>query len=68
VQSCDEDKEKDDQFFLFLQVMEHKWNEIERGKLKYSGKNLSQCHYVRHKSHMDLAGIEPRPPRWEDGD
>jgi hypothetical protein len=40
VQPYDED-ENDDFFFLFL-VMEHRWNEIDRGKLKNSGKNLSQ--------------------------
>jgi hypothetical protein len=39
--------------FSFLQVMEHWWNETDRGKQKYSGKNLSQCHFVPHKSHMD---------------
>jgi hypothetical protein len=33
--------------------MEHGWNEIDRGKPKYSGKNLSQCHFVYQKSHMD---------------
>jgi hypothetical protein len=33
--------------------MEHRWNEIDRGKPKNSGKNLSQCHFVHHKSHMD---------------
>jgi hypothetical protein len=39
VQPCDEDEEKDDQFFfLFFRVMEHRWNEIDRGKPKYSGK------------------------------
>jgi hypothetical protein len=54
VQPCDEDEEKDDQFFLsFFQLMEHRWNEIDRGKPKYSGKNLSQCHFVHHESHMD---------------
>jgi hypothetical protein len=44
VQPCNEDDEK---------VMEHWCNEIDRGKPKYSGKNLSQCHFVHHKSHMD---------------
>jgi hypothetical protein len=39
-------------FVLFL-VMEHQWNETDRGKPKNSGKNLSQCHFVHHKSHMD---------------
>jgi hypothetical protein len=38
--------------FFFL-VMEHRWNETDRGKPKYSGKNLSQCHFVHHKTHMD---------------
>jgi hypothetical protein len=42
VQPCDEDEEKDDQFFSFFEVMEHRWNEIDMGKPKYSGKNLSQ--------------------------
>jgi hypothetical protein len=38
VQPCDEDEEKDDPFFFsFFQVLEHRWNEIDRGKLKYLG-------------------------------
>jgi hypothetical protein len=27
--------------------------------------NPSQCHFVQHKSHMDLTGRETGPPRWE---
>jgi hypothetical protein len=29
------------------------WNDIYRGKSKNSDKNLSQYHFVHHKSHMD---------------
>jgi hypothetical protein len=49
--------------FSFFRVKEHRWNEIDREKPKYSGKNLSQCHFFHHKSHKDLSGIEPVPPR-----
>jgi hypothetical protein len=55
-------------FFPFFQVMEHRWNETDRGKSKYSGKNLSQFNFVHHKSYMDRPGIESRPPRGEAGD
>jgi hypothetical protein len=34
------------------------WNDIGRGKLKNSGKYLSQCHFVHQKSHMDWPGRE----------
>jgi hypothetical protein len=53
-------------FCLFL-VTDHRWNEIDRGKPKNSGKNLSQFHFVHHKSHMDRPRIEPGPPWWEAG-
>jgi hypothetical protein len=52
-------------FFCFSILMEHRWNEIDRGKPKYSEKNLFQCHFVHHKSHTDRPGIESGPPRWE---
>jgi hypothetical protein len=39
--------------------MEHRWNETDKGKPKYSGKNLSKCHLVHHKSHMDYPGSNP---------
>jgi hypothetical protein len=44
---------KMDSFFSYFQVTEHRWSETDRGKLKYSGINLSQWHFVHHKSHMD---------------
>jgi hypothetical protein len=40
-------------FSSFIQVTELRRNEIDRGKRKYSGKNLSQCHCVHHKPHID---------------
>jgi hypothetical protein len=49
-------------------VRERRWNDIDRGKPKNSEKNLSQCHFGQHKSHMDWPGREPGPPRWEAGD
>jgi hypothetical protein len=49
--------------FSFFLVMEHWWNEIDMGKPKYSGRNLSQCHCVHHKSHTNWPGIEPGLPR-----
>jgi hypothetical protein len=39
--------------FVLFHVVEHGWNEIDRGKPKYSGKNLSHCHFVHRKYHMD---------------
>jgi hypothetical protein len=35
------------------------------GETEVLGENLSQRHYVHHKSHLTRPGIEPGPPRWE---
>jgi hypothetical protein len=50
-------------FFCFSILMEHRWKETDRGKPKYSEKNLSQCQFFHHKSHTDKPGIERGPPR-----
>jgi hypothetical protein len=42
-------------------TIEDWWNNIIEEKLKYLEKNLSQCHFVLHKSHMNWPGIEPGP-------
>jgi len=42
-------------------IAEHLWNDAEMGKPKYFEKNLSQCSYFLHKSHMEWHVIEPGP-------
>jgi hypothetical protein len=37
---------------LIYEYGETQWNDTD-GKLKNSEKNLSQYHFVNHKSHMD---------------
>jgi hypothetical protein len=38
------------------------------GETEVLGGNLTQRHFVHHKSHMTWPGLEPEPPRWEAGD
>ena len=41
-----------------VSVMGNWWNDTGRVKRKCSEKNLSQCHSVRHKPHVDYLWIE----------
>jgi hypothetical protein len=43
--------------------MEFWWNNTDRGKPKYSEKNLAQCHFVYHKSHFDILLLAVRITR-----
>jgi len=45
--------------------MEHWWNYTDLGKPEYLETNLSQCHFVYNKSHMDWPRIEHRPLWWQ---
>jgi hypothetical protein len=38
------------------------------GETEVFGENLSQRHFVHHKSHLTRPGIEPEPPLWEASD
>jgi hypothetical protein len=44
---------------MLYMSMEPRWNDIDKGKLKNSEKNLFQCHFVHHKSQMDSSGHYP---------
>jgi hypothetical protein len=40
---------------------------ISRGN-RILGENLPQRHFVHHKSHMTISGLEAWPPWWEASD
>jgi hypothetical protein len=53
-----------DNIWQWSLTVEWHWQE----KTENSGKNLPQCQFVNHKSHMNWPGREAGPPRKEAGD
>jgi hypothetical protein len=47
---------------------EPRWNDTDRGEQKNSKKNLSQCHFVYQRSHMDWPGRERWSLQWKSSD
>jgi hypothetical protein len=41
-----------------------RWNDTDRGKPKYSEKNVSQCYFVHHKTKTKWSGIETEPLKY----
>jgi hypothetical protein len=44
---------------MIYEYEEPRWNDTDRGKSKNAEKNLSQCHFVHHKSKTDRPEHEP---------
>jgi hypothetical protein len=41
--------------------MEYGMNNTDKEMLKYPKKNLSKCHFIYQRSHLDCPGIQPGP-------
>jgi len=44
---------------------EHLQNGTNKGRPKCSEKNLSQCRFILHKTHIGRPGMKPGLPWWE---
>lgn len=49
-------------------MMQHWWNHTSRRRPKCWQINLSQCHFIHHKTRTDWPGSEPAPLQWQAGD
>ena len=45
--------------------LEYLWNDNDKVNPKYRKKNLFRRQYIDYKSHLNLQGIGPGPPRRE---
>jgi hypothetical protein len=55
---------------LFIPQIIYKYEDtvnINRGRPKNAEKNLSQCHFILHKSHTGWSVHKPGPAFWEAG-
>jgi hypothetical protein len=55
-------------FYKVLHVMEHQWNEIDRGKPTTRRKTCPSATLSTTYPTWTWPGIEPGPPQWEAGD
>jgi hypothetical protein len=39
-------------------IVEHRWNDTEKERPKYSEKNLPHCHFANNISHVNWTGLE----------